>query len=136
MNKNTFVVVVIILLAVLIALFIFTRVNENSQSPSEAQNSEVQNVEVRDGVQYVTIDAKGGYFPNITKVTASLPTKLVVKTEGTYDCSAVLVIRDVNFQKTLSPTGEEVIDLGILQPGQEIQGTCGMGMYGFKIVSS
>ena len=127
MNKNTFVTVVIVLLAILIALFIFIRGDNDDKSMV------VQNVEIKDDIQYVTINGKGGYFPNITKVESGLPTKLVIKTKGTYDCSAALVISDVNFQKTLAPTGEEVVDLGILEPGQVMQGTCGMGMYSFKV---
>ncbi len=131
MNKNVFIATVIILLSLLLASVIFFGESKDSKDESVA----VQNVEIRDGVQYVRIDAKGGYSPNITKVEANIPTKLILKTSGTYDCSAALVIRDFDIQKTLKPTGEEVIDLGVLKSGQEIDGTCGMGMYGFKIVA-
>ena len=131
MNKNLFVATIIILLSALLASVIFFDGSKDSRSESAT----LQNVEVRDGVQYVRIDAKGGYSPNITKVEANIPTKLIVKTSGTYDCSSTLVMRDFDIQKTLKPTGEEVIDLGVLKSGQEIDGTCGMGMYGFKIVA-
>ena len=131
MNKNLFVATIIILLSALLASVIFFGGSKDGGSES----ANVQNVEVRDGVQYVRIDAKGGYSPNITKVEANIPTKLIVKTSGTYDCSSTLVMRDFDIQKTLKPTGEEVIDLGVLKSGQEIDGTCGMGMYGFKIVA-
>lgn len=96
-------------------------------------NEVVQNIEIRDGVQYVTITAKGGYFPRISEIKGGLPTKLIVKTNGTYDCSASLVVRSVGFQKILQPTGEEVIDLGVPKPGEKVQGVCGMGMYNFQI---
>lgn len=92
-----------------------------------------QNIEVRDGVQYVTISAKGGYSPRATEIKGGLPTKLVVKTDGTYDCSASLVVRSVGFQKILQPTGEEIIDLGTPKSGEKIQGVCSMGMYNFVI---
>lgn len=92
-----------------------------------------QNSEIRDGVQYVTIVAKGGYFPQTSSVKSGIPTKLVVKTNGTFDCSASLVIRSIGFQKILAPTGEEVIDLGMPNAGEKIQGICGMGMYNFQI---
>ena len=131
MNKNLFIATIIILLSALLASVIFFGGSKDSGSESAT----LQNVEVRDGVQYVRIDAKGGYSPNITKVEANIPTKLIVKTSGTYDCSSTLVMRDFDIQKTLKPTGEEVIDLGVLKSGQEIDGTCGMGMYGFKIVA-
>lgn len=95
--------------------------------------AEQQNVEIRDGVQYVTIVAKGGYTPRVTEIVGGLPTKLIVKTDSTYDCSTSLIIRSIGFQKILQPTGEEVIDLGISKSGETIQGICGMGMYNFQI---
>jgi plastocyanin domain-containing protein len=90
-------------------------------------------VVVKDGVQYITIGAKGGYYPRITEAKAGLPTKLIVKTDGTYDCSASLVIRSVGFQKILPQTGETEIDVGIKKAGETIQGVCGMGMYSFEV---
>ena len=93
----------------------------------------IQNVEIKDGVQYITIKAKGGYSPKVSSAQAGLPTKLIIKTDGTYDCSASLVIRSVGFQKVLAQTGEEVIDLGTPKAGQPFQGLCSMGMYSFSI---
>lgn len=98
--------------------------NEVVQSP---------NVEVRDGIQYVTVTAKGSYSPRITQIKGGIPTKLIVKTDGTYDCTASLVVRSVGFQKMLQPTGEEVIDLGTPKSGDKVQGICEMGMYNFQI---
>lgn len=92
-----------------------------------------QNIEIRDGIQYITIDAKGGYSPQVSSARADIPTKLIVKTNGTYDCSSALVIRSVGFQKVLPQTGEEIIDIGISQAGTSLQGTCSMGMYNFVI---
>lgn len=92
-----------------------------------------KNIEVRDGVQYVTIDAKGGYSPKVSSAQAGLPTKLVVRTNGTYDCSAALVIRSVGYQKILPQTGEEVIDIGTSQLGTTLRGNCSMGMYSFAV---
>ena len=97
---------------------------------------QLPNVEVRDGVQYVTITARGGYSPRVTEITGGIPTKLILKTNGAYDCSSSLVIRSIGFQKVLPPTGEEIIDLGIPQSGEKIQGVCSMGMYSFQIKAS
>ncbi len=107
-------------------------VSDRSAS-SGGEVAQSQNVEIRDGVQYVTITAKGGYSPRVTGIKGGLPTKLIVKTDGTYDCSASLVVRSVGFQKILQPTGEEVIDVGTLRSGEKVQGVCGMGMYSFQI---
>lgn len=129
MQKN-----IIISIAISIALIGGTLyfVSDRSASPS-GEVAQSENIEIRDGVQYVTITAKGGYAPRITEIKGGLPTKLVVKTDGTYDCSASLVIHSLGFQKILQPTGEEVIDLGILKSGEKVQGVCGMGMYNFQI---
>lgn len=105
----------------------------SAHSSSGGKVSQSQNVEIRDGVQYVTITAKGGYSPRVTEIKGGLPTKLVVKTDSTYDCSASLVIRSVGFQKILQPIGEEIIDLGTPKSGDNVQGVCGMGMYNFLI---
>lgn len=92
-----------------------------------------QNVQIKDGIQYVIINAKAGYSPRVSIAEAGIPTKLIIKTNGTYDCSASLVIRSLGFQKILAQTGEEVIDLGTPQAGQPLQGLCGMGMYNFSV---
>lgn len=89
-------------------------------------------VEVRDGVQYVTIRAQGGYSPRVTTAQANMPTKLIMETNGTYDCSASLVIRSIGYQNILPQSGQEVIDLGTPKPGK-LEGLCSMGMYGFSI---
>ncbi|MCC6691545.1 MAG: hypothetical protein IT235_08445 [Bacteroidia bacterium] len=92
-----------------------------------------QNSEIKDGVQYITITAKGGYSPKVSTAKSGILTKLIVKTNGTYDCSASLVIRSLGFQKILAQTGEEIIDIGTPKTDQLLQGLCGMGMYSFLI---
>jgi len=108
--------------------------SQNMQASSSQKS--ISNVTVKDGVQYVTILAKGGYSPKVTSIKADMPTQLIVKTEDTYDCSSSLVIRTLSFQKVLASTGEETIDIGKLAVGQKLQGVCGMGMYNFQVVAS
>ena len=120
--------------ATLIGGTLYYFVQNSASSGGGAAQS--QNIEVRDGVQYVTITAKGGYSPLSSLIASGLPTKLVVKTNGTFDCSASLVVRSLGFQKILQSTGEEVIDLGVPKAGEKIQGVCGMGMYSFQINAS
>jgi plastocyanin domain-containing protein len=92
----------------------------------------ISNTEIKDGVQYITISAKGGYSPRLTTAKAGIPTKLIIKTDGTYDCSSALVIRSIDYQKILPKTGEEIIDIGTPKAGS-FQGMCGMGMYSFEV---
>ena len=126
MNKK---ISILLTIALLIGIVVLSR-SIGSSGVNSLQA--VQNTEIRDGVQYVTITAQGGYFPNTTTAKANIPTKLIVQTNGTYDCSTALVIRSINFQKMLPPTGEEVIDLGSPEVGS-MQGLCSMGMYSFVV---
>ena len=107
--------------------------NTDTVNNNKVSKEQTQNVEVKDGVQYVAVNARGGYLPRISNAKAGIPTKLVVKTSGTYDCSASLVIRSIGYQKILPKTGEEVIDLGTPKAGEPIRGVCGMGMYSFTV---
>ncbi len=123
MNKTALIIVTLGLIVVLGIIFV----------GGEKSSKSVQNVEIRDGVQYVTINAKGGYSPRESVAKAGMPTKIIVKTDGTYDCSLALLIRSVGFQKILPQTGETEIDIGIPQAGVPLQGVCSMGMYSFEI---
>lgn len=126
MNKTASIIITIGLIIALGVIFI-------GSSKSNTVAVDGQNVEMRDGVQYVTIEARGGYFPQQSVAKAGVPTKLIVKTDGTYDCSASLVIQSLNYQKILPQTGETEIDLGVPKAGEPLQGVCGMGMYSFEV---
>lgn len=127
MNKIVYIIITLALVVGVGMVFLGGSKN-NTETGGSAQN-----VEIRDGVQYITINAKGGYSPKVSTAKAGIPTKLIVKTDGTYDCSRSLVIRSVGFQKILAQTGEEVIDLGTPKASQPLQGLCGMGMYNFAV---
>lgn len=129
MNKTTS---IIITLALVVGLGIIL-LGGSKDNINTATNEAGENSEIKDGIQYITVNARGGYSPKVSMAKAGIPTKLIVKTNGTYDCSASLVIRAVGFQKILSQTGEEVIDIGIPKAGEPLQGVCGMGMYNFLI---
>jgi plastocyanin domain-containing protein len=128
MNKTASTIITIAL-AISIGIVLF---GQSKDTTDFTGDQFTQNVEIRDGVQYVTIDAGEGYSPRVSTVEANIPTKLIVKTNGTYDCSSALVIRSIGYQKILPPTGEEIIDLGTPQSGK-LQGLCSMGMYNFTV---
>lgn len=119
----------IVALGLVVAIGVLVVNKPSVETPQQPESS----VEVREGVQYVTIYAKGGYSPRVSTAQAGIPTKLVVKTNGTYDCSAALVIRSLGYQNILPSTGEEVIDIGVQEAGVTLQGTCSMGMYAFAV---
>lgn len=95
MNKT---VSIIITLGLIVAIGIVLTGGSTTKDSSKI----IQNTEIKDGIQYITIDAKGGYSPQLSNAKAGIPTKLIVKTFGTYDCSASLVIKSINYQKILS----------------------------------
>ncbi len=130
MNKTTSIIITLVLLAGIV--FIFTRSSKPSDNP-KAINQSLRNVKIKDGIQYITIDAKSGYSPQESTAQAGIPTKLIVATNGTYDCSASLAINSLNFRKVLPQTGETEIDIGIPKAGEPLRGVCGMGMYNFVI---
>lgn len=138
MNKKAY---FIICLAIIISLGIIfinnskSKGNKNgiTQNRNIENSGPVENSEIRDGIQYITINAKGGYSPRVSKSLAGIPTKIIIKTNNTFDCSASLVVRSLNFQKILPQTGEEIIDAGIPTAGSVVQGVCSMGMYSFVI---
>jgi len=117
-----------VVLVVVIGFLLFG----NAHSENNQDFMSESNVEIVDGVQIIEIVAKAGYSPKQTKAKANIPTKLVVKTSGTFDCSLDLVIRSIGYKKMLAQFGEETIDLGVPKNGK-LQGMCSMGMYSFNV---
>ena len=91
-------------------------------------------VSIVDGTQVIDISAKGGYSPRTVTAKAGLPTVLRVTTNGTFDCSASLVIPKLSYQKFLQPSGTEDIALSPEQAQGTLQGLCSMGMYNFRVI--
>ena len=94
-------------------------------------NNNINNVSIVDGKQIITINAKGGYAPQITTAKADVPTIIKMDTRGTFDCSSALVIPSLNYRKSLPPSGETLIDVPPQKAGTKLQGLCAMGMYNF-----
>lgn len=92
------------------------------------------NVTIKNGIQYITIDAKGGYKPETTLAKWGIPTKLIMNTKNTYDCSAAVVVPSVNYREILPENALTEIDLGTPKVGEKIPGNCSMGMYHFSVI--
>lgn len=91
------------------------------------------NVTVENGVQIVEISAKGGYSPRVSYAKAGIPTTLRMNTNGTFDCSASVVIPSLDYQDNLPMSGTKDIPLPAQEKGKTIQGFCSMGMYSFEV---
>jgi len=89
---------------------------------------------ITEGTQVIDITAKGGYSPRQVTAKAGVPTVLRVTTNGTFDCSASLVIPKLSYQKFLKSSGTEEISIPAEQAQGTLQGVCAMGMYNFKIL--
>lgn len=131
MNKTAPIILGIALLIIIAILLVGNTSNKKVVEKTDTDN--INNVEIRDGIQYVTINARGGYSPRLSEAKSGIPTKLIVKTNGTYDCSTALVIRSIGFQKILPNTGSTEIDLSTPKENTSIVGMCSMGMYNFSI---
>lgn len=137
MSKTTSIILAILILGS--ALYYVNRdtrgsVNTTGNIPgTTARSTAVPNSEIKDGMQYVNILVNGGYTPKISLAKADVQTKLVMKTNGAYDCSTSLVIKSLGYRKYLPSTGETVIDAGTYKKGETLQGVCSMGMYSFVV---
>lgn len=103
-----------------------------TSAPAEATATS-GNVKVEEYMETIEISAKGGYDPKVSIAKANLPAVIKINTDSTYDCSASVVIPSLNYHTRLPFTGSASIDLPPQQPDTELTGTCGMGMYSFKI---
>lgn len=135
MNTKTSLIIAALILG---GAFYYTNHDSVSRATSVGSAQKVsivpmENSVIKDGVQYITIAAQAGYSPKMSLAKSGIPTKLTIKTNGTYDCSSSLVIRSLNYRNILPNTGETTIDAGIPKAGDTLQGVCGMGMYNFLI---
>lgn len=104
---------------------------QNSGEKNSSPSTEV--VSIMGDTQYIDISAKGGYSPNLIEAQAEIKTVLRVSTKNTFDCSAALTIPSLNVKENLPANGKTEISIDAQDKGSEIDGTCSMGMYGFKI---
>ena len=119
-------------LGLLVSLII---ISSNPKNNSTQESTIIKNnVSLEGGKQIITLSAKGGYSPNISKAKSGIPTLLKVETKNTMDCSLSLVIPDLKYRNFLPSSGSTEINIPPQPAGKTLQGLCGMGMYGFKIV--
>jgi plastocyanin domain-containing protein len=90
------------------------------------------NAVIQGNTQTISLTAKGGFTPEKTIAKAGVHTILKITTQGTFDCSSVVSIPELQIRKNLPATGVAEIDLGTRAPGI-LSGSCGMGMYPFEI---
>lgn len=72
------------------------------------------------------------YSPSSLQAKAGTPVQLVLRTDNTVGCTRSIVVPKLHLEESLPETGETVLELGSLEPGQ-LRFTCGMGMYSGSI---
>lgn len=97
-------------------------------SADKVDNKPISQVSV-DGTIYV----KGGYTPREIVLPANKEVVLRFVTKNTYDCSASLLIPELDVEKFLLPTGTTDVIIAPQQSGKKIIAGCSMGMYNFAI---
>ena len=79
------------------------------------------------GAARVTITVDGGYSPNVVRVKAGAPVRLVFDRRDTSSCSEEVVLPDFGVRKFL-PTGEQTV-IEVTPPSAgRYEFTCGMSM--------
>ena len=68
------------------------------------------------------------YNPDTLQLKAGVPYQLRFVTNNVFSCIRSLVFPELGIRENLPATGEKIIQLPALQPGQ-YQFTCAMGMY-------
>lgn len=129
MNTKTIVSIAISLAIVGWAFWVVSLRPNTGVAPTQ-----VPVAKIVDGKQIIDITARGGYSPRAVTAKAGVPTVLRVTTKGTFDCSSSIVIPRLSYQKFLSPSGTEEIEISAENAKGTLQGLCSMGMYNFKII--
>lgn len=124
---NLYIFIGAILVILLLSIFISKLVK------SDTSDFSTEGVTTENGVQKITLKAGLGYSPNRIAAQSNLPTKLEIKTNNTYDCTAYLNIPQLDIKKFLPPTGTTEIDLSNRESGDIIEGYCGSDTYKFVI---
>jgi len=116
---------------VLIAGFILLFSTANFQPADVSDNN--GNITYKNGMQIIDITAKGGFYPANTIAKADTPTTLKITTNGTFDCSATLIIPLLNYEELLPSTGVTEIEVPAQEKGKVLIGLCNSATYSFNI---
>ena len=88
---------------------------------------QARRAEVRGGIQEVEITVKGGYSPNLIRVQAGVPLRLVFDRQENSDCSSRVVFPDFGVSKSLAAFGRTTVEFTPTRAG-EFGFACGMNM--------
>lgn len=130
-KKKSLSKIILGLLAVALVIggfIVFTTVNPTD--PSETGNATIDS----SGNQIIEISAKAGFKPNFINASAGKESTLKINTKNTFDCSSTITIASLGIYNVQLPfSGVKEIPIPPQLAGTELDGSCSMGMYSFKI---
>ena len=85
------------------------------------------------GTQEMLITVAGGYTPDLVRVAAGRPVRLVFDRRETNSCSEEIVIPDFGIRRFLPPGARTAVEFTPDGPGVH-DFTCGMGMLHGKVI--
>lgn len=129
--KNKYITISLIVVTILIGIsLILTSGNNQIKGEDSEQNSVV----IIDGIQIINVIANSnGYTPKSVIAKSGINTTLRMTSQNTYGCERSFRIPSMDINQLLPVEGSVDINLGIPDKGEDIFGSCSMGMYTFKI---
>ena len=85
------------------------------------------------GIQEIQITVAGGYTPQVVRVKAGRPVRLVFDRTETNPCSEEIVVPDFGIRRFLPAGAKTAIEFTPQAPGTHVF-TCGMGMLHGKVI--
>lgn len=89
--------------------------------------------ELRGGVQQVEIEVRGGYSPDLVRVSAGVPVQLRFNRQDNSDCTSRVVFPDLRKSVSLAAFDTTAVDLLVEEPG-EYPWACGMNMLHGRLI--
>jgi plastocyanin domain-containing protein len=86
------------------------------------------------GTQEIQIIVAGGYTPDLVRVKAGRPVRLVFDRRETNPCSDEIVVPDFGIRRFLPPGARTAVEFTPQGPGSH-EFTCGMGMLHGKVIA-
>ncbi len=97
---------------------------------------EARQAELRGGVQEIDITVKGGYSPDIIRLQAGVPARLVFDRQEASDCTSRVVFPDLRISRSLPAFQKTVVEFTPKETGQ-FGFACGMNMvHGMLLVEA
>lgn len=129
--KKIVILIAITIVAILI-IVLFTVIPQNSNDSVKSATTSA--VTIENGIQIINVKAlSGGYSPSKIIAEAGKKTVLRLESKNSYGCERSFRIPKLNISKVLPQSGITEFDLGTPTAGENILGTCSMGMYTFTV---